>query len=60
MTNFKLTPEEAALVLKRDARAMDDSFNVRALCSGNTVTEMEKPPKKKAAKKKKKQKKMEI
>lgn len=52
MSSYELTAEESELVLSRDARAMDDSFRVLALCSGNT--EAAKPPKKKKAAKKKK------
>jgi hypothetical protein len=52
ISDYKLTPQEASLVLKRDSRAMDDSFRVLALCSGNAPSAI--PPKKKPAKKKKK------
>jgi hypothetical protein len=54
ISDYNLTPEEASLVLKRDSRAMDDSFRVLALCSGNAPSGV---PKKKTAKKTAKKKK---
>jgi hypothetical protein len=56
MADYNLTPEEASLVQKRDSRAMDDSFRVLALCSGNFPSGVpkKKTAKKKTAKKKKK------
>ena len=52
LRNFELTPEETALILNRDPVAMDQSFNVLALCSGVIKTKKPKPKKKKATKKK--------